>query len=339
MGYRPEIDGLRAIAVSAVIGFHAGLVGFSGGFIGVDVFFVVSGFLITTLVDREHDLGDFSLKNFYERRIRRLIPALVVTLLFSSVVAYIILFPSDLRHFGTSLVSTLVFGSNIYFWQSTDYFATDADLLPLLHTWTLAVEEQFYLLFPLAFGLLHKYARGSTALVLGLLGIASFGLSEWGWRTYPDANFFLLPTRGWELLAGSVAALLFRRTKVRPSRALSFLGIFLIVSSIVVFNESTPSPSAFMLVPVGGTLLLLLFYPSNKELIGIDGFLEFGPIRHVGLISYSAYLIHQPVLAFYRWATGLNVSTFEAATLIFAIFLLAHLSWKYIESPYRGRKP
>lgn len=338
MGYRPEIDGLRAIAVTAVIGFHAGLAGFSGGFLGVDIFFVLSGFLITTLLAQEFDDHSFSLKRFYERRIRRLIPALAATLLVSTIAAYFILFPGDLQNFGASLISTLVFGSNIYFWQSTDYFATDSDLLPLLHTWTLAVEEQFYLLFPLVFGLLHKYTRGATIWILGLLAIASFGLSEWGWRTYPDANFFLLPTRGWELLAGSVAALAYRRLVVKPNSALSFLGILLIIASILVFNESTPSPSAFMLAPVGGTILVLMFYPRKAASSRLSALLEIGAIRHLGLISYSAYLIHQPLLAFYRWVTGLNISTLEALLLIAVTFLLAHFSWKYVESPYRIKR-
>jgi peptidoglycan/LPS O-acetylase OafA/YrhL len=336
--YRPEIDGLRALAVTAVIGFHAGLVGFSGGFLGVDIFFVLSGFLITTLLAQEYDDQTFSLKRFYERRIRRLIPALAATLLVSSIAAYFILFPSDLQDFGSSLVSTLLFGSNIYFWQSTDYFATDSDLLPLLHTWTLAVEEQFYLLFPLVFGLLHKHTRGATIWILGLGAIASFGLSEWGWRTHPDANFYLLPTRGWELLAGSVAALVFRRFGAKPNSALSFLGIFLIVASIVVFDESTPSPSAYMLAPVGGTILVLMFYPRGAMSSGLGALLELGAVRHLGLISYSAYLIHQPLLAFYRWVTGLNISTVEALLLIVVTFLLAHFSWKYVESPYRTKK-
>jgi len=300
---------------------------------------VLSGFLITTIIDNDVAAAAFSLKKFYERRIRRLIPALTATLLASAVAAYFILFPRDLQEFGASLTATLIFGSNIYFWQTTDYFATDSELLPLLHTWTLAVEEQFYLLFPLAFGLLAKHMRGALLPTFGVLAVASFGLSEWGWRSFPDANFFLLPTRGWELLAGVVAALALRRARVTPNNLLSFLGFLLIVFSVFVFDESTPSPSALMLAPVGGTILVLWFYPEKAAQKGWIELLEFGPIRHVGIISYSAYLVHQPLLAFSRWVGDSNLSTFEALLLVAVTFLLAHASWKYIETPFRRGRP
>ena len=195
--YRPEVDGLRAVAVMTVILFHGGLSLFSGGFVGVDVFFVISGYLITSIIESDLADGKFSLLKFYERRARRIMPALFLVMSFSLLTALVVLPPADLRDFGRSLVAVNTFTSNILFWREADYFALSTELKPLLHTWSLAVEEQFYLFFPLLLWLLWLRLSKATFLVIILLTGISLILSEWGVKNYPSASFYLLPTRGW----------------------------------------------------------------------------------------------------------------------------------------------
>jgi peptidoglycan/LPS O-acetylase OafA/YrhL len=204
MKYRSEVDGLRALAVLPVILFHAGFTIFSGGFVGVDIFFVISGFLITTIIVDEMKQGCFSLLNFYERRARRILPALFFVMLCSLPFAWIWMLPQDLEFFSQSLVAVPLFFSNILFWYTSGYFETASELKPLLHTWSLAVEEQYYVLFPLLLMLVWKIGKKRIVLLLSLIAIVSLLTAQWGSTVHPSFTFYLLPTRSFEILIGAL---------------------------------------------------------------------------------------------------------------------------------------
>ncbi|PCJ18107.1 MAG: hypothetical protein COA96_17180 [SAR86 cluster bacterium] len=335
--YRQEIDGLRAIAVIPVIFFHAGISGFSGGYIGVDVFFVISGFLITQLLIVEIKSEEFSFQRFYERRARRLLPALFLVLLFSIICSWLLLTPESLVSFSKSLLSVLAFSSNFFFWSESGYFDTASELKPLLHTWSLAVEEQFYLVFPFFCLFLAKitYVRGF--FVLCAIVVLSLIASEILVRLIPSAAFFLAPTRIWELLFGSVCFYLGVLLKNRASRPVSeFLGVLglgLIFFSVISFNQDTPVPGLIAFIPVLGAGLVLIFC-HRTSLTG--RFLCIRCVSFIGLISYSAYLWHQPILSFYRQFSGhLDLTYLEAFLCIALTFFLAIFSWSFIEKPFR----
>lgn len=335
MQYRREIDGLRAIAVLPVILFHAGFTIFSGGFVGVDVFFVISGYLITSILIAELERDEFSIVRFYERRARRILPALFFVMLACLPFAYWWMLPDQLVDFGQSLVAVMFFASNILFWRETGYFESAAELKPLLHTWSLAVEEQYYLLFPLFLAFMWRFGRSRA--VWGVVGIAvvSLLLSEWGWRNKPVANFFLSPTRAWELFAGSLCAFVPLRAPRRYANGLSALGLVLIVGAIFVYDGLTPFPSLYSLAPVMGTVLIILFARQGTWvawLLSLRGFVG------VGLISYSAYLWHQPLFAFARLRSLFEPSHTLMGSLAAASLILAWVSWRWVEQPFR-KKP
>ena len=247
MEYRRELDGLRAIAVLSVIFFHAGFDLFKGGFVGIDIFFVISGYLITRIILSELDEDKFSIANFYERRARRILPALFIVLLFSIPLAWSLFLPSDLKEFSQSLISVCLFASNIFFWSNTDYFDTDSEIKPLLHTWSLAVEEQFYILLPIFLLFFWKSGKRWTLVLLGLIFIFSFGFAQWASTTKPVAAFYLLPTRGWELLIGSFAAFYLSRGKINGFGQLlnelgGWIGVVMIIYAICTFSKATPIP-------------------------------------------------------------------------------------------------
>jgi peptidoglycan/LPS O-acetylase OafA/YrhL len=339
--YRPDIDGLRAVAVLSVIFFHSGFKTFSGGFVGVDIFFVISGYLITSILLKEMENGNFSLIRFYERRARRILPALFFVILCILPFAWMLMFPGDLKKFGRSLTAVAAFSSNLYFWRVLDYFEPAAEEHPLLHTWSLGVEEQYYLLFPLSLMLLWRLGRAKLILVIILATVISLGLSEYGWRYHPQGNFYMLPTRAWELFLGSLLA--FWHTKAPADRevnqskqsaiiadVMTVVGLALIAYSILFFNRQTPFPSVYAIIPTIGTALILGF-PSKGA--WSRWVLTCKPIVAIGLISYSAYLWHQAVFALYR----LNFLGSEGVKLtIPLIFLLSFISYKYIELPFRS---
>jgi peptidoglycan/LPS O-acetylase OafA/YrhL len=337
MPYRPEIDGLRAVAVLPVILFHAGFSVFSGGFVGVDVFFVISGYLITSILLRELAAGKFSILGFYERRARRILPALFLVILACLPFAWAWMLPWEFQDFGRSVVAVTLFGSNILFWSQGGYFAASAEGNTLLHTWSLAVEEQYYILFPLALGILWRFGLRVTAGIFILIGLISIGLSEWGWRNYPTANFYLLPTRAWELLAGSLLALWLAR-RCAPRGALaeagSAAGIVMILYAILSFDKTTPFPGLWGLLPVGGTVLVVLC-ASHATWVG--RLLSLRPVVGIGLISYSAYLWHQPLFAFARIRTMSHPSPKLMLALATLSLVLAWISWRYVERPFRNR--
>lgn len=341
MNYRPEIDGLRAIAVLPVLFFHAGFELFAGGFVGVDIFFVISGYLITSIILKEKLANTFTIANFYERRARRILPALFFIMICCVPAAFILMTPSELKDFGLSLSATSLFGSNILFWQDSGYFAGPNELKPLLHTWSLAVEEQYYLFFPIFLMLIWRFGLKWIAGILMLLAVVSLLISHWAAFNAPVANFYLLPTRGWELLLGVFAAFYilykdysFKFASPLVSEIAGVIGIFLIIFSIFSFDESTPFPSFWALIPTFGTVLIILF-STPKTLVG--RFLSIKFIVATGLISYSLYLWHQPIFAFSRMYSSDHLSPLTLIFLIALSFFLAYVSWRYVEKIFREK--
>ena len=343
MKYRAEIDGLRALAVLPVIFFHAGFELFSGGFIGVDVFFVISGYLITTIIISEMAEGKFSIINFYERRARRILPALFFVMAACLPFAWLWLTPNDLKNFGQSLVAVSTFSSNILFWWESGYFDTAAELKPLLHTWSLAVEEQYYILFPIFLMLTWRLGIKWVLILLSVVLLLSLGMAAWAtqYATHPkiiSGAFFLLPTRGWELLIGVFAAFYLKyRTHIKShtvNQVLSLLGFGMIAYSIIAFDETTPFPSLYALIPTIGTGLLILCAVPKTFVYKL---LSLKVIVGVGLISYSAYLWHQPLLAFARNKYFGEISEVILFTLCLVSLVMAWLSWRFVEGPFRSK--
>lgn len=335
MRYRREVDGLRSVAVLPVILFHAGFEVFGGGYVGVDIFFVISGYLITSIILGELAEGRFSLVRFYERRIRRILPALFTVLLVCVPVAWCLMLPLDYKDFAQSVVAVSVYASNFLFWIESGYFDTASELKPLLHTWSLAVEEQYYVFFPLLLMVLWRLGPRRLFYLIAAIALASLCLSEWMVRSYPSANFFLLPSRAWELLAGSLCAFLQFKRGQWANQVLSLLGLALIVMAVFVYTPDTPFPSLYALAPVGGTALILLFASGDTlvaRLLGLPLFVG------IGLISYSAYLWHQPLFAFVRIANVFEPSHLVMAALSLVSLGLAWLSWYFVEQPFRRRQ-
>jgi peptidoglycan/LPS O-acetylase OafA/YrhL len=341
IAYRKEVDGLRAVAVLPVVLFHAGFQEPSGGFIGVDVFFVISGFLITSIILSEHASETFTLSGFYERRARRILPALFTVALASLVAAYFFLLPDALVDFSNSLAAASVFGSNIFFWHQSGYFAPEAADIPLLHTWSLAVEEQFYLLFPLLLLLLVPIKKAGLIVGIVIVALASLVLAHWGSTRAPDANFYLLPSRAWELMVGALLAIFLMKRNITSylgpatRNVLAFGGLTLVIASFVVFDKATPFPSLYAIIPVAGAALLLVMATSDT-LVG--RFLGSKPFVLVGLLSYSIYLWHVPLLSFAK-ASLVDPPSLELRVgLIAATFVLALATWKFVETPLRNRQ-
>lgn len=338
MNYRSEIDGLRALAVLPVIFFHAGFVFFNGGFVGVDIFFVISGYLITSIIINEMEEKKFTIVSFYERRARRILPALFFVMLACLPFSWIFLTPTDLDIFGKSLIAVSTFTSNILFWSESGYFETAAELKPLIHTWSLAVEEQYYIIFPIFIIIFWKFGRKRILILLSIAFIISLGLSHWGAVNKPSATFFLLPTRGWEILVGVFTAFYLNKYNYFKSellnQALSIFGLIMISYSIFFYTEKIPFPSLYALIPTIGTGLLILS-ATPKTIVG--RFLSFKPIVSIGLVSYSAYLWHQPILSYARHALPGNLSNFLLLFLCASAIGIAFFSWHFIEKPFRNR--
>ena len=338
MKYRAEIDGLRALAVLPVILFHAGFDWFSGGFVGVDVFFVISGYLITTIIISEMAVKKFSLVNFYERRARRILPALFFIMIACLPFAWLWLTPSELKDFGQSLVSVSIFSSNILFWLESDYFAASAELKPLLHTWSLAVEEQYYIIFPIFLMLIWRFGIKWILVLLSILFLSSLSFSQWGAFNTPISNFYLLPARAWELLIGVFIAFYLKQSNflkfTMANQALSLIGLGMIIYSITVFDQSTPFPSIYTLIPAIGTGLLILCAVPNTL---VHKILSLKFIVGVGLISYSAYLWHQPLLAFTKHRLLGEVSDLILIVMCIVSLIMAWFSWRFVEKPFREK--
>ena len=337
--YRPEIDGLRAFAVVPVVLFHAGVPGFSGGYVGVDVFFVISGFLITGILLRSVQTDRFSLLQFYERRIRRIFPALFAVLAATTVCAVCLLFPRELTNFGKSLFATSLFYANYHFMHDTAYFAAPADSKPLLHMWSLAVEEQFYLLFPVYLYAVWRWLRPWLLTLTLALSALSLGYSIWLMANAPDQAFYSAPARAWELMLGSLLAMFISQrpahSLLTPHRAsaLTLLGLALICGPVVLYSESTAFPGAMAIPPVLGSALVLWATQTTGNRAA--GLLSMPPLRFVRLISYSLYLWHWPVFVLYKIYAIEPLTGTQTMSMLAAVLGLAILSWRFIERPFR----
>lgn len=335
MKYRPEIDGLRAIAVISVILYHAGFSWFSGGFLGVDVFFVISGFLITSILITDLSQGKLNIIRFYERRARRILPALFLVILVSIPPAWILFLPQELEAFSRSILAVVLFVSNILFWRESGYFDSLSVEKPLLHTWSLAVEEQYYLLFPLFMALVWRLGRRSVAALLVLIAMLSLALSQWASANYGSANFYLLPTRAWQLLFGSISAILASKVQLPRHDGIAIVGLAMIVFSILMLNSEMNLPGLLSVIPVLGTTFVLLFAHQDSLTARI---LSIPFMVKIGLISYSAYLWHQPIFAYSRIYSFEPLSFGIRASLILVSLVLAYFSWRFVETPFRSQK-
>ncbi|MDB0053785.1 acyltransferase [Candidatus Pelagibacter sp.] len=342
--YRPEIDGLRAIAVISVIIYHAQFTFFSkkilpGGFIGVDIFFVISGYLITSIILKELVINNnFSFKNFYLRRARRILPPIFIVILFTFPLFIFLLFPSQLVELSKSVFFTLIFGSNFYFYFSGLVYGAESGLLkPFLHTWSLSVEEQFYIFFPLILIIIFKYIKKYLLHTFIIGFIFSLALAIWGSEYHPSLTFYALPTRGWEILAGSILAYLnLSQSKKKFSNyggVFEFTGLVLIIYALIFFNDTIRHPSIKTLLPVLGVSLIIWF--SKKDQI-ISNLLSSKIMVKVGLISYSLYLWHYPLFAYHRYL-NFDLGNFKKLEIIIFSFILAILTYLFIEKPTRNK--
>ena len=339
--YRADIDGLRAIAVLGVVLFHAGL-GVSGGFVGVDVFFVISGFLITSLILRDLQRGNFSIVGFWERRARRIFPALAVVVIATLIAGWFLMLPFGFQVLGQSVVALTVFASNIQFWRTTSYFDPTAEENPLLHTWSLSVEEQFYLVVPILLYLIFILRQQRWVGVLLALGvIASLFVSQHWIDSDPKGAFYLLQSRAWELGAGSLLALARPLGSPRFRGWLGWLGMALIFYAFFGYDVNSAFPGVAAVPPVLGTVLLIWSGMSDDEEIkfcGINRLLASKGLVGIGLLSYSFYLWHWPFFAFHRYLFSHSPGVPIAISYILIALILSALSLRYVEKPFRKGK-
>ena len=333
MKYRAEIDGLRAIAVIPVILFHAGFESFSGGYVGVDIFFVISGYLITTILVEDLNNNRFSLISFYERRSRRILPALYFMIIINLIIGWFVLTPYFYRDLFQTTTATSLFASNFLLSMKSGYFARIAELKPFLHTWSLAVEEQYYLLFPLLLMLFWRFGRIFTLWLFIILFAISFLFCLSG-LIHPNANFLLLPSRAWELLAGSIVAIFINKKGLPSNNFLATIGLLAIFFSIFVFDRSTIFPSYYTFMPVLGTMAVIVFANGTTLVAKI---LRYKMMVGIGLISYSLYLWHQPIFSFLKHLIFTKPTYFQNFSAMLLIFFISLFSWHYIERPFRNK--
>lgn len=338
MEYRPEIDGLRAIAVLSVMLFHAGIKALPGGYLGVDIFFVISGYLITSIISTEMEGGRFTFAAFYERRARRILPALFVVVLVCTPLVFVLMLPREVLEFSKSVIAVCAFVSNVFFWSQSGYFDRIAELKPLLHTWSLGVEEQFYLFFPILLMGALKFGRKWAGVLLAAIAVVSISYAQWGPQS-KEATFYLIPSRLWELLMGAILALLpMTKWRAQLSNAaldtLVLLGIGLIAFGLFE-RGGFKYPGFRALTPVAGAWLVIAFATTRTATGRVLG--SRIPVA-IGLVSYSAYLWHQPVLVFGR-LSGFDRPGLVVALALTAISLiLAVLTYRFVEQPARDRK-
>lgn len=339
VGYRPDVDGLRALSVAAVFAFHLGFYNTPGGFIGVDVFFVISGYLIGGLVNGQMEQGTFSYVRFYERRIRRIFPALAVMLIATTILAVIVFFPVRLADYAYSLVAAVLSYSNIYFWLNTSYFADAADSQVLLHTWSLAVEEQFYILLPPFLALVHRWMPRHIVTMVAAVALVSFAASVWGAHAAQSATFYLPLTRAWELLLGVLIAIYPIQILDRPvlRNAVAALGLAMIVFAILTLSEFEPFPGLNAAPVCLGAAMVIAAGARGPTLAG--ALLSVGPATWIGKLSYSIYLWHWPVIVMWkRVELGEPLSRTDEIAIVGLTLLLSYLTWKLVEQPARNPK-
>jgi peptidoglycan/LPS O-acetylase OafA/YrhL len=335
MEYRKDIDGLRAVAVLAVVFFHGRLPGFSGGFVGVDVFFVISGFLITGLIAEDCKAGRFSFATFYFRRVRRILPALLCIYFAATALAALLMMPSDMAEFGRSLVSSAAFVSNHFFYHLADYFGGPSEQKPLLHTWSLSIEEQFYLVWPPLLLILARWRARWLPYGVGIVGALSLAASALMVHHHKEAAFFLAPFRAWELLLGASLALLPRHPRMswRSAQIAAGLGLSLILASIALLDERQSFPGLLALPACLGTAMLILAGMHEAPLV--TRVLSVRPAVAIGLISYSLYLWHWPLLALARYHLDRPLRWTELTAIVGASLLAAIATYRYVEQPAR----
>ncbi len=336
-GYRADIDGLRAVAVLAVVFYHAHLAGFAGGYVGVDIFFVISGFLITRIIAGEIDRGTFRLARFYERRIRRIFPALFAMLFATTAFALWLLFPNELKNYNYHLRGTLLFVSNFTLADKTDYFADAADTQPLMHTWSLAVEEQFYLLFPLMMVATLRWFKGRFVTMVAIIAGLSFIAALWSTYANPARAFFMPHVRTFELAVGALIAL---GAFPRPRSAViaevaSIVGVGLIIWAVAFQSGDLPFPGLGAVPPVLGSALLIWSGSGTPTATG--RLLALKPVVFIGLISYSLYLWHWPVFVYGKMIQAERLTETQAWAAIAVSIGLATLSWRFVELPFRRK--
>jgi len=335
--YRPEVDGIRAIAVLSVVLFHWDVSSiFNGGFIGVDVFFVISGYLITNILVKSLDDSSFSFIHFYSRRARRLMPVYIVVLALCIIFSFFILTPPLLKNFGGALIHALYSIQNFYLMNSVGYFDLGALTRPLLHTWSLSVEEQYYLVYPLILFILYKCKSKMLAfVVLTLMGaislVSGFLFSD------INSSFYFTPFRFFEFLIGAVLCMRVVKESASNKLILEFvstLGLGLVFYSIYDFSTDTPFPSFYTLIPCLGTAMLI--YGGGSTFIG--KILSLKPVVGVGLLSYSIYLVHWPILTLYRLTVMRGITDLEKFLLFVSTFVTAYILYRYVEQPLRYKK-
>lgn len=328
------------MAVISVMLFHAGFGAFSGGFTGVDVFFVISGYLIADRIISDRLSGKFAVRDFFERRARRILPAMLLMMLTCLPLAWAWLLPGELHRFSQSLLATIGLSSNVLFWLRSGYFDAANETVPLIHTWSLSVEEQFYLLFPFMM-ILGWRARSARMWVwTTALALVSLMSAQWLTLAYPAAAFYSLPARAWEILIGASAAMVLRQVPSKDwsknlAEPMSLSGIALMTTAVFAFDEGTPFPGAAAMVPTTGALLIIVF-ATSRTLVGRA--LSARPLVGLGLISYGAYLWHQPIFAFARLRLMRELSTAEYLQLMALALIVAWASWRYVETPFRDRR-
>jgi peptidoglycan/LPS O-acetylase OafA/YrhL len=334
--HRTDIDGLRGIAVLSVVINHAGSSLLPGGFTGVDVFFVISGFLITKIILKDIEDGTFSLTNFYIRRIRRIFPALVVVMLAAVGMGYFTMLPDSFENLAQSVVATTLFANNILLSVTSGYWDIASEFKPLLHTWSLGVEEQFYIVFPLVALFTLRFGRAYFAIVIVFVLSISLFLSSTLTDHAPTPSFYLPHTRIWELLIGAFGALVATRHRPKGFAAslLSMAGLVLVIASALVIHKDLTYPSYIALFPCLGAFLLLVY---NRPGSLTHRALSIGPLAFAGTISYSVYLWHQPVFAYARIMSVEEPPLWQMATLTALVLCIGYVSWRFVEQPFRDR--
>lgn len=335
--YRKDIDGLRAIAVLSVVFYHAGFSAFRGGYLGVDIFFVISGYLITSIILSGLRTESFSFLRFYERRVRRIFPALIAMILVTVPLSWILLTPADFKDFSQSIGFALASISNLLFWIESDYFDTVSELKPLIHTWSLGIEEQFYLVFPVILMAIWHFFRKYLMIFLILLIITSLVFAEMTQRTDQAMSFYFIHTRAWELMTGSLIAYWGLLKPVNSSKniiLIQLIGLIFIFGSIFLFSFETAHPGFITVIPVIGSALLLRYGNSGRLINLLLGNIV---LVKIGLISYSLYLFHHPIFAFMRHYLLAEPSFYNYILGILFSITVAYGSYKFIETPFRNK--
>ncbi|MFL0800343.1 MAG: acyltransferase [Agarilytica sp.] len=335
MNYRADIDGIRAIAVTTVILFHYGVTGFSGGFVGVDIFFVLSGYLISSIIFDKLEKGRFEFGNFYFRRIRRLFPVYVVVMAVTFALAYAFMLPREFREFGQSLVASTVYISNILFFLEAGYFDTASHLKPLLHTWSLSVEEQFYVVFPFVAWLCARLSRKNLFIFFAILTLASFVAAVSYIKTDTSAVFYLYPFRAWEMFLGTLLATKFIPQLVSRlwNNIIAITGLVLVILPTFLYTDKTLFPGAAAFMPCFGTALLI--YSGNSHQGWVQQILSSSIPVYIGKLSYSLYLWHWPLYVIYAYISPEGLSTLDVIMVAAATVTASYLSYRYIETPFR----